>query len=135
MTPKIPKIDVYHGVIVRPNYLRARFSQEAWDKIGDLVELIIEMTRGDIDHGTSNYIMVDKNFQPTGAPPPDPEGPYCMICGQRIWAHDGNTAFPMRFGCDNEGNVDVSGGACCEECSQLSDDELCDKLNKFAHRA
>jgi hypothetical protein len=79
------------------------------------------------DNGASGRVMVDKNFNPTGEPPPDPEGAYCLVCRQRIWAHDDNTAFPTQLGFEGD-NISVAGGACCEKCSQLSDVELLDKL-------
>ena len=54
----------------------------------------IDMTRADIDHGASAYVMVDKDFKPTGEPPPDPRGAYCVVCAKRIW---GATTTTRRF--------------------------------------
>jgi hypothetical protein len=91
--------------------------------------MTMDMTRGDIDKGASGYVMVDKDFNPTGAPPPDPDGAYCMICWQRILDWDDDTAFPTEISFDGD-SVDVAGGACCEKCSQLSDTEIVAKLPK-----
>jgi hypothetical protein len=102
---------------------------KAWLKDNFWVEAVIKMTQGDIESGASGYIMVDENLQPTGAPPPDPPGAYCLICQQRIWSYDGNTAFPIQI--SSVGDYDkVGGGACCERCSQLADDELLQKISQ-----
>jgi hypothetical protein len=91
--------------------------------------MVINMTRSDIESGASGYVMVDENFQPTGAPPPDPPGAYCMICQRRLWSHDGNTAFPVQIS-SSSGGDNVAAGACCERCSQLADDELLQKISE-----
>jgi hypothetical protein len=123
MTFNLPKPKSYYVAILRPYKLREPFTQKGWDQVGEQVEMVMNMTRSDIDDGASGYVMVDKNLNPTGAPPPDPEGAYCMVCRQRIWAHDDHTAFPTMIG-EADGWFDVSGGACCKKCSQLSDEEL-----------
>jgi hypothetical protein len=124
-TIKTPQPKNYHVTILRPSTLRERLSDVLWNQVGPPIEMVMNMTRSDIDNGASGYVMVDKNFNPTGAPPPDPDGAYCAVCRQRIWAHDDNTAFPTRLGfnLDDDG-VEVAGGACCEKCSQMSDEEL-----------
>src|SRR5215831_16862598 len=46
-------------------------------------------------------------------------------CEQRICKHDDKTAFPIELSYDeNDCWLDVRGGACCEQCSQLADREL-----------
>ena len=74
----------------------------------------MDMTRGDIDECASAYVMIDKDGNPTGASPPDPDRAYCMVCRRRIWAYDDNTAFPTELGLDGDW-IDVGGGACCRE--------------------
>ena len=76
--------------------------------------MTMDMTRGDIDECASAYVMIDKDGNPTGASPPDPDRAYCMVCRRRIWAYDDNTAFPTELGLDGDW-IDVGGGACCRE--------------------
>jgi hypothetical protein len=120
----------YRIAIVRPSKLHEQFSQELRDKAEWPIELIIDATRNDIDIGASGYVMLDKDFHPTGAPPPDPEGALCVVCRARIRAHDNNTAFALELGFKDDGDIEVGGGGCCEKCSQLSDDELLAKVCK-----
>src|SRR5262245_51179097 len=124
---------------MRPNYLRAivrpyrmrelidslreEIPQELLEASERGIEMTMHMTRSDIDNGASGQIMVDKNFRPTGAPPPDPDGAYCMICYQRIWEYGDHTAFPTSLLFLDDG-IRVGGGACCPRCSQLSDAEI-----------
>jgi hypothetical protein len=116
--------------IVRPyrfreqiDSLRDQLPQELLKKVEWLVSSVMDMTQCDIDQGASGQIMVDKNFKPTGAPPPDPDGAYCMICYQRIWEHDNNTAFPTEL-VFHGNQIKAGGGACCPECSKLSDADI-----------
>jgi hypothetical protein len=108
--------------IIRPGR-DAEFLQSD-DDLARMVKMVTKMTQADIDHGAAGHIMIDQNFEPTGEPPPDPPGAYCLICKERIWAHDSNTAFPTRVRFKDEANFDVGGGACCERCSLLTDDEI-----------
>ena len=64
-----------------------------------MIDMTMDMTRGDIDECASAYVMIDKDDNPTGASPPDPDRAYCMVCRRRIWAYDDNTAFPGRSLC------------------------------------
>ena len=121
--------------IVRPyrfreqiDSLREQLPQELLKKVEWLVSSVMDMTQCDIDKGASGQIMVDKNFNPTGAPPPDPDGAYCMVCQQRIWEHDDHTAFPTSLVFYDDGDIRVGGGACCPECSEKSDTEITAKL-------
>src|SRR5215831_12779148 len=73
--------------IVRPyrlreliNSLREQIPHELWERAELMIETVMNMTRGDIDNGAAGQIMVDKDFNPTGTPPPDPDGAYCMVC-------------------------------------------------------
>jgi hypothetical protein len=119
--PSRQALFLLHFVIIRPE------RDEAWIKENWIVEGVISMTQSDIEKGASGYVMLDENLQLTGAPPPDPPGAYCMVCQQRIWSHDGNTAFPVEI--SSSGDWDNAGaGACCERCSQLADDELLEKI-------
>lgn len=95
------------------------------DSVG--IEGVIIQTRGDIDYGASGHVMLDRNFKPTGEPAPDPPGAYCMICKKRIWAHGHDTAFPIEISSYGDWQR-VGGGACCEECSAMDDEELMRKL-------
>jgi len=97
-------------VIVRYGQLRAPLFAGSWDKVGPPLKLVIDTTISDIDSGV------------------DPEGAYCLICRQRIWEYDGNTAFPVEVCFDDDGRVEVGRGGCCPTCSKLSDYELVDKL-------
>jgi hypothetical protein len=81
-----------------------------------------------IDHGASGRIMIDENFEPTGEPPPDPAGAYCMLCKKRIWTHGDDTAFLIGISDCGGDWQEIGGGACCEECSALDDKEL---MHKF----
>jgi hypothetical protein len=98
----------------RPYKLRKQFSAELWEQAGWLIDMTMDMTRGDIDECASAYVMIDKDGSPTGASPPDPDRAYCMVCRRRIWAYDDNTAFPTELGLDGDW-IDVGGGACCRE--------------------
>ena len=128
-----------HIVIVRPCKMREQFAQELgaalqldpklWERAEALIKLVVNTTRSDIDNGASGYVMVDENFEPTGAPAPDPESAHCLVCRQRIWAHDDRTAYPIQIGFDSN-SVDVAGGACCPRCSEMSNAELFAKLTE-----
>ena len=102
----------YRMVIVRSGQLRAPLLGEyraPWDKVGPDIKQIIDKTCGDIDK--------DATYEAPRA--------YCLCCRQRIAKHDRNTAFPMDLGYDEDDRwLDVTGGACCEQCSQLADYEL-----------
>jgi len=74
----------------------------------------MDMTRGDIDECASAYVMIDKDGNPTGASPPDPDRAYCMVCRRRSMAI---------------GSMSAAGPA-AEKCSQLSDAKLLAKLGK-----
>ena len=94
-----------------PTSCASNSRQELWEQAGWLT---MDMTRGDIDECASAYVMIDKDGNPTGASPPDPDRAYCMVCWRRIWAYDDNTAFPTELGLDGDW-IDVGGGACCRE--------------------
>src|SRR5262249_61607966 len=68
----------------RPYKLRKQFSAELWEQAGWLIDMTMDMTRGDIDECASAYVMIDKDGNPTGASPPDPDRAYCMVCRRRI---------------------------------------------------
>jgi len=126
----------YRVLIIRPFMMREQFAQlgaalqlkpELAEWAVKLIKMTMNATRSDIDNGASGRIMVDENFIPTGEPPPDPEGAYCLICKVRIWEHDDNTAYPTHITYDDDG-VDVGGGGCCPQCSAMSNPELFNKL-------
>ena len=50
-------------------------------------------THADVDDGASGSITMDKDFKPTGEPPPDPPGANCVLYKKRIWTHGDDTAF------------------------------------------
>src|SRR5215831_13705118 len=53
----------------------------------------------------------------------------CWGCNQCICKHDDKTAFPIELTYDeNDRWLDVRGGACCEQCSQLADYDLWEKI-------
>jgi hypothetical protein len=96
----------YRFVIIRPGQLRAPLFPGHWDEIGSRLKRGIDATCSDIDHGTR----------------------VCIVCCQRIWAHDNKTAFPTEVKFKDGGDIELSGGACCQECSQLNDGELLRRL-------
>src|SRR5262245_6143226 len=115
------KPDCVMARIVRPR----RDAELIKDSVG--IEGVIVQTRGDIDYGASGHVMLDRNFKPTGEPPADPPGAYCILCRKRIWTHGDDTAFLItiaEFGNWHE----IGCGACCEECSALDDKELMEKV-------
>jgi len=61
------------------------------DDVG--IEGVIAQTRGDIDHGAGGHVMLDRDFKPTGEPPPDPLEP--IACSAR--SGFGRTATTPRF--------------------------------------
>ena len=91
-----PKPMTYRVLIIRPLMLHEQFTQELGAALQlkpelaewavKLIKMTMNATRSDIDNGASGRIMVDENFIPTGEPPPDPEGAYCLICKVRIWS-------------------------------------------------
>jgi hypothetical protein len=106
---------------------------EAWlarQSFAEPVRVVLAQTRSDIDDGASGYIMMNAQFEPTGAPAPDPAGAYCVNCRARIWSHDGNTAFTLGIGIDESRSecVNVGMGAFCERCSRLNDNKLARRL-------
>jgi hypothetical protein len=115
------KPDFVAARIVRPR----RDAELIKDSVG--IEGVIAQTRGDIDHGAGGHVMLDRDFKPTGEPPPDPSGAYCMLCKKRIWAHGDDTAFPIMISSYGDWRQ-IGGGACCEKCSALDDEELMRKL-------
>jgi hypothetical protein len=52
-----------------PHKLRKQFSAELWEQAGWLIDMTMDMTRGDIDECASAYVMIDKDGNPTGASP------------------------------------------------------------------
>src|SRR5262249_49745035 len=97
--------------IVRPGQLRAPLFgmfRAPWDKVGPRVKQIIDKARSDIDQGANRL---------------------CWVCNQCICKHDDKTAFPIGLTSDeNDRWLDVRGGACCEQCSQLADYDLWEKI-------
>jgi len=76
--------------------------QAPWEKVGPLVKQIID---GDV------------------------ASPVCGLCEQPVQAHDQNTAFLIELGYDENGKwVNVSGWACCQQCSRLSKMEMYKKM-------
>ena len=107
MTQAEPKF--FRTVIVRSGYLRAPLFGALWDNVGPRVKRGIDKTCSDIDNGIART---------------------CWCCGQRILKHGDNTAFPVELGYDENDNwMDyIAGGVCCEQCSQLCDYELWEKI-------
>jgi hypothetical protein len=53
-------------------------------------------TCADVDDGASGYITMDKDFKPTGEPPPDSPEANCVLCKKRFWTHGDDTQRPKR---------------------------------------
>jgi hypothetical protein len=51
-------------VVDRPYKLRKQFSAELWEQAGWLIDMTMDMTRGDIDECASAYVLIDKDGNP-----------------------------------------------------------------------
>jgi hypothetical protein len=94
---------------------------------GAFIGMVLHVAQDDIDHGASGYIMVDKDFNQTGAPAPIPPGAYCLLCAKLITGHDGNTAFLLTLQFKQD-EIGANCRGCCQKCSQLTDQQLMDRL-------
>ena len=119
------KPDRIVGAVVRPR----RDAQLIKEDFG--IGSVIAQTRG--DNGASGLVMIDKDFKPTGVPAADPPGAHCLICRKRIWVHDDDTAFPIQVSFHGDWQ-EVAGGACCEKCSKIDDDQIQTMLEKRARK-
>jgi hypothetical protein len=117
-----------------PDYVLGRIFRPGRDPVKlikehDSIKAVTAQTRGDIDDGASAYVVVDRNFKPTGEPAADPPGACCLICKKRMWAYDNDTAFLIQVSFyDDSDWKDIRGSACCEECSKLDDKEIMRKV-------
>jgi hypothetical protein len=106
------------------NYVSVVRPDRDRDDLADELKMVMHAVKSDIDDGASGRIMVDKDFNPTGKPAPDPIGAYGLSCNQRIWEHDGTTAFLVHVELMTDGTADAGCRACCPKCSQRDDAEL-----------
>ena len=94
-----PRWEANMIVLIRSGQLRASLFPGHWYTVGPRLKRGIEATCHAIDHDTK----------------------VCVVCHERILAHDNNTVFPTWVEVKAGGNIDIRGGACCPECSKLSE--------------